>query len=34
MLEQGLFEEARAMAARGISGTAMQAIGHKELPDT
>ena len=31
MLEQGLLEEVRAMAAQGLAGTAMQAIGHKEF---
>jgi len=31
MLEQGLLDEVKTMAARGITGTAMQAIGHKEF---
>jgi len=31
MLEQELLEEVKAMAARATSGTAMQAIGHKEF---
>jgi len=31
MLEQGLLEEVKAMAARGGLGTANQAIGHKEF---